>query len=465
MSGSLGLSARLAAARLVDARGAGALDVFAVLAYAVSAWLTFVVASGTWMFVQRREHPPQWLVGAAPPDEVRILTTVYVVLAAVACALLVLPILGLGGAAARLGARGRSRRLASLRLVGMTSGEVVRMSIVEAVVQAAVAVVLGAAAWAATLPLGRLITLQSQPLTPGELLLPWWLALGLVALLLLLAAASTALSLTQVRISPLGVSRHVTSPAMRAWRVLALVVGLLALGALSGVLRVPAAPIVVGLLFAGFVAFGIAMMNLFSPWLLQLIARTGLRTGSAARLLAMRRIVADPRAAWRNVSSLSLTGVVAGLFISLPLGGDTFAQMDAVSRMLVTDIRTGALLTLLIAIIVGAAATGLAQGADVVDRADELVALDRMGVSPQVDAAARRHQVTLPLLATLFVSLGLGLLVGAPFLSAESQLLSPVALVMLVVTVGGALGLSLLAAEATRPLRRRALTARVRRND
>ena len=464
MSGSLALSARLATARLVDARGAGALDVFAVLAYAAASWLMFVVASGTWMFVQRRAHPPAWLT-ALDPAETDVLVTVYVVLAAVACALLVLPILGLGGAAARLGARGRSRRLASLRLVGMTSGEVVRMSVLESLVQAGVAVLLGAAAWAACLPLAPLVVFQRVPLSAGQLVMPWWLWLTLVVVLLLLAAVSTALSLSQVRISPLGVSRQVSGPGVHVWRLLALVVGVLALSGLGAVLRLPVAPMVVGLMFAGFVAFGIAMMNLFSPWLLQLLARAGVRTGSPARLLAMRRIVADPRAAWRNVSSLALSGVIAGLFITLPLGEQTFEGMDDVSRMLLTDIRTGALLTLVIAIVVGAASTALAQGADVVDRADELVALDRMGVPPGVDAAARRHQVLLPLLTTLLISLGLGVLIGLPILAQESQLLSPPALVMLAGTVGGALGLSLLAAEGTRPLRRRALTARVRRND
>ena len=93
------------------------------------------------------------------------------------------------------------------------------------------------------------------------------------------------------------------------------------------------------------------------------------------------------------------------------------------------------LFTLVIALIVGATSTALAQASDVVDRSDELVALDRMGVEPGVDAAARRHQVLMPLLATLLVSLGLGVLVGLPALTTKPDLF----------TWGGSSGVILLA--------------------
>ena len=72
MSATLALSARLAGARLRDPRGTGALDVFAVRAHGVTAWLSFVVASGTWMFVQRREHVPAWLLGLTDPEASKV---------------------------------------------------------------------------------------------------------------------------------------------------------------------------------------------------------------------------------------------------------------------------------------------------------------------------------------------------------------------------------------------------------
>ena len=467
MANTLQLSAHLATARLRDRRGTGALDVFAVAAFGVTAWLAFVVASGTWMFVQRRADPPSWVLGLESPLDRADLTNAHVVLAAIACAVLVLPILGLGGAAARLGARGRARRLAALRLVGMTSGEVVGMSVVESLVQAAVGLVLGALLWLVTLPLLGFLSFQRTPIAAHELVMPWWLWLTVAGTILLLAAASTALGLTLVRISPLGVARQVTKPALRAWRALALAVGVVAMLALGPLLQVPLGSMVLGLLFAGFIAVAAAMTNLFAPWLLQAVARIGVHTGSPARLLAMRRIAADPRSAWRNVSSLGLIGFIVGLLSTLPIDGGAFVGMEESSYVLMNDTRSGAWLTLGIALVVGAASTALAQGSDVVDRADELVALDRMGVSPQIDAAARRHQVVLPLVVTLLTSMGLGVLASVATVSALPNALE-MGLTSAIV-LGGclavALALTLVAAETTRPLRTRALGTLVRRND
>ena len=39
---------------------------FAVVAYGVTAWLAFVVASGTWMFIRRLDEPSAWLVAHDP---------------------------------------------------------------------------------------------------------------------------------------------------------------------------------------------------------------------------------------------------------------------------------------------------------------------------------------------------------------------------------------------------------------
>ena len=113
MSAALTLAPRLAAERLRGARGGAALDLLAVIAFAVSAFLVLTVAGGTWMFVQRAENPPEQvraLLDSVPgSDEVLV---AYVMLAAIACALLVAPVLNLGAGAARLGARGRAGRAA-----------------------------------------------------------------------------------------------------------------------------------------------------------------------------------------------------------------------------------------------------------------------------------------------------------------------------------------------------------------
>ncbi|QIK71121.1 hypothetical protein G7070_00995 [Propioniciclava coleopterorum] len=465
-SNTLALSTQLATARLRDPRGTGSLDVFAVVAYGVTAWLAFVVASGTWMFVRRQTEPSAWLV-AVDPEAAAMFGPSYVALAFIACALLIVPILTLGGAAARLGARGRARRLASLRLIGMTSGQIVGMSVVESLVQAAAGLVLGAAAWGLSVPLLGLLTFQHAAVAAHHLLMPWWLWLALIGTLLALAAVSTALGLTRVSISPLGVARQTSAPALGARRLLALLAGVAAISLLSFVLQLPLGALVMGLIFAGLLGAGIGTMNLVAPWLLQVLARIGVATGSPARMIAMRRIIADPRGAWRNVSSLALIGVIAGMLAVIPVDAATFGGMDDINLMIMSDIRTGALVTLAIALLVGATSTALTQASDVVDRSDELVALDRMGVPPALDAAARRHQVLMPLLTTLALSLGLGVLASLSVMSASPDMfswgLSSGTLVLGTVLV--AVGLTLAAAEATRPLRRRAIHQQVRRND
>jgi len=466
VANTLELSRHLATARLRDSRGTGALDVFAVAASAVTSWLAFVVASGTWMFVQRRDNPPELLLGpGGDPAVATSVATAYVVLAAFACALLVLPILGLGGAAARLGARGRARRLASLRLIGMTSREVVTMSVVESVLQAAVGLVIGVGLWLASTPLLGMLSFQGRHIGFTELLMPWWLWLAVAVVVLTLAALSTVIGLARVRISPLGVARQASNPALRAWRVLAFVLGLGALLMLGQVFLLDISVFVIGLVFGGMVLFAMAMTNLFAPWLLQLIARFGVLTGSAARLIAMRRIIADPRSAWRNVSSLGLIGFIVGVVSTLPLGA--IDDMNPEELVIIYDIRTGAWLTLGIAVLVGAAATALAQSSDVVDRGDELVALDRMGVPPALDAAARRHQVLMPLVLTLGTSMALGGLVALPLMAQLDSLFAVTSstAIVLAACLIAPVTLTLAAAEATRPLRRRAIGTLTRRND
>ena len=53
----------------------------------------------------------------------------YQVLSAIALALLAVPLVSLGGAAARLSARRRDDRLATLRLLGCTPGMVARLTV------------------------------------------------------------------------------------------------------------------------------------------------------------------------------------------------------------------------------------------------------------------------------------------------------------------------------------------------
>lgn len=470
MANIVSFAARLAAARYLDRRGRALIDVLAVVAFAVTSWLVFVVASGTWMFVQRTQVPPTGLIDVinevqAPATMVSDTAGDYVALAAMACAILVVPIFSLGGAAARLGAGGRSRRLASLRLVGMTSGEVVAMSVWESLVQALVGVVLGAIAWAATLPVLTRLSFQRSPLTAAELLMPAWLWGALILILLLLAGLSTVVGLSRVRITPLGVARQVRSPALARWRVVGIVVAIAAFAIVTSTLDVSGGATFAVFVLAVMTALTVGALNLFAPWLLQVLARGLSVAGRLPWLLATRRIQADPKGAWRNVASLALIGVVVGVLAPLPMRSAAFEGLPANSGMLYDDIRLGAMITLVIGVIVGAVATLIAQSADVLDRAEEARALDRMGVPARLDARVRRYQVLWPLLLTLVISLGLGSLAAMPFVTQLRGLSYANGYGLIAGAVVMALLLSLGAAEATRSLRRMVVGTQIRRND
>lgn len=456
MSIAATLAPRLAMRRIRATRGAGVLDAMAVLAFTVSSWLALTVAGGTWMFYQR------WIADGVLVDPTWVdIAPAYVALAGFACALLVIPILSLGGGAARLGARGRARRLASLRLIGMTSGEVVKMSVIETLVQAVAGVVLGSLAFAISLPAWQLVEFQMQHISAGEMLLPWWLWLAVVGVLLLLAVVSTVLGLRRVTISPLGVARDQSPGRLKVWRLVAVV--LLVVGFLIYSRFTDMASLVGLVTIVVFLAIVIGSINLVGPWLLQLVARPSARTGHVPRLLAARRILDDPRGAWRNVSSVALLGFIAGFVVTMPVT-TIGAPSDAYSDSFVRDVQTGVAITLAVGLILAATATLITQASQVFDRAPESIALDRMGVPPSVNTSVRRSLVLVPLAVALGTSVPLGLLLST-VAATELDSFPVVGVTMLAATIIIGFLLSLGAAEACRPLQAGVLGEQRRRND
>ncbi len=266
-----------------------------------------------------------WIMGRSPTKvadlggRVSEDSGVYQVLTLIASVLMVVPLLVFGGAAARLTVARRDQRLAALRLVGATPGQVVGMTVAEAVIVAFAGTLAGTAAYALALPLLTRIQMAGGPWFAGDL---WPHPLVLAAILLavpLLVGLSAVVGLRRVVVSPLGVAKRETPPALRFVRVLAL----LAVLAVFPLLSLDTSAAVVA------VALGLAFLcvNLAGPWVVGVIGRvTAAGARRPARLLAGRRLVDDPRSAWRTVSGVAMTGFIAGFLGLLSPGvfaGDT----------------------------------------------------------------------------------------------------------------------------------------------
>lgn len=222
----------------------------------------------------------------------------YQALAAIALVLLVMPLATLGGAAARLSARRRDDRLATLRLLGVTSAGVAAVAIVEAVLLAAFGALAGVAGYLALTPAVGLIPFRGAPLGWTGVLLPAPQVALVVAGVVLLAAVSALAALRRVFISPLGVRLRSDAPRVRGIRA---IVGVLVIGGAVLAIRLfpGTADLVITItVVAALFAAGLAVLNLVGPWALRVQAGRGLRRAETAeRMLTARTVLESPQAA------------------------------------------------------------------------------------------------------------------------------------------------------------------------
>jgi hypothetical protein len=435
--------------------GHGLIDLMSVAAFTLSGWLLLVVTAGVNAFYHRQLVPPQPFVaalGSGAADGVSQLAF-WTILAVCAGVLLIVPVLTLGAAAARMGALGRDRRLAGLRLLGASGSQVVALSAIETMLAALIGAVLGTLGYLATLPLWQAVTFQATPLGAGEMLLPVPIIAGVAGLLVVLAGISSLSGLARLRISPLGVARRQPRRALKVWRFLALPAAVVVWLVVAPMLRIASELALSATIIA--VAMGVFMgvINLIGPWLLQLLGVILSRFGRPSVLLAGRRLLADPRAAWRSVSGLAFVGFTGGALVSLPDFGAT--DSDPLVGILAADLRTGTYLTLAIAFLVAAASTLLNQASAVLDRRSELRQLANMGVPVQLHDRTRLVEVVTPAALSALGSGGLAVFFFAllPKVGAQQLGVLPFGVALL-----AGIALVWAAGEACRPLVRTAVT-------
>ena len=428
----------------------------AVLAFAVTTALALSVLGGLFGFIGRAAEP----VPAGAPNE----TSFYVVLAWTAVVLLVVPLAALGGAAARLGVSRRDARLATLRLLGVTPREVVALTVVETAVQGLVGAAIGVVGYGALLPLWTRIPFQGRTFGAAEL---WvgWLPLGLTLLVVpLLAAVSGAASLRRVVVSPLGVARRTTPPGMRWVRALAVVVAVVVFMVLANVAGMLGPGIAV-LVLLGSLGAVFGTLNLVGPWTLGVVGRLMARWARRpATLLAARRLLDDPRGAWRVVGGLGLASFVAGVLSVLPSLVTADTAGDPAGELLVQDLLTGGILTLAIAFVLAATSAGIASAAGVLDRRREYALQQLAGVPAELFDAVRRRETLVPLVFVVGTSVLVAWAVLVPLVGAAG-VLQPAGLAMIAGCLVVGIALFLAATEASRPLLRSVLRETVVRPD
>lgn len=383
----------------------------AVIAFAATSAVALIVVGGLQAFIRRSTDP-----SLALPDG---LGGFYVMLAATAVLLLLVPLSTLGAAAARLAMARRDERLAALRLVGATRSQVSLLTLTDAGLQASFGAVLGIGGYVAALPVLSLLSFEGRRLSVAEL----WVGVPLL-LITILAVVAVALlsalsSLQRVSITPLGVAARATKPTLSVFRVSVLVlasVGAVVAFNLGGNLIGMAAVLVV----AGFVALGLAGLNLIGPLVLQVVGRI---TSALARrpetLLAGRRLVADPKAAWRSVGGVGLATFIAGV-VSLVGMFDQSSSPDASNQVLVIDLVTGGVLTLVIAGVLAAVSTGVMQAGRLIDQRQEYRNLVLAGASPAVLGRARLRETAIPLVASVGTATASMLVIMVPMLGLGS---------------------------------------------
>jgi hypothetical protein len=222
---------------------------------------------------------------------------------------LLVPMMVLIGNATRIAAARREERYAAMRLVGATRRQIGLFASMESIVGAAAGAVLGIGFFALLRPgLARIPLLGFRFFPSAVTPTGWGIAAALVVVPAAAAVAGLA-SLRRVGISPLGVSRRVTPPAPRAWRIIPLIIGL-------GVFAIPltadpekqrnSPDLAVGSLIL--VMLGLLVAG---PWLAMMSARLLARwSAGGSGLLAARRLADNPRAAFRAVSGLVLAVMV-----------------------------------------------------------------------------------------------------------------------------------------------------------
>ena len=413
------------------------------VAFAVTTAILLTVVSGTLMFIND-DRPGEDFAGG------------YVVLSLAALLFLAVPTVSLGASAARLSARRRDDRLATLRLLGASTREVSTLTVIEATMIAVAGSLAGIVLFGGLLPLVAQLRFFGERIGVAALW-PGWLVVVLVPCAVAgLAALSAVLGLRRVRLTPLGVRQRsdVQGRSLRRTVVgVALLAGFALVLSQIGMFASVLGMAVIIAIVLGMFGAGLAVLNLVGPPIIAARGRALARKASTpARFLAGRQLADHPAPAWRRVSGLAMISFVAVIGgVGLGMAGQ-LDESDAADQVIfATDMRTGVLLTLAIAFVMLACSVAVTQAAAVLDDGELIVGLDRLGMPMSTWEQARRTTVLLPMRWAALGGAAGGFLLGLPLMGA-AVVLTPTAFLVVAATFVAGFALVRLALSSPRPV-------------
>ena len=442
--------------------GTGLVTLVAIISLTVSSTIAYLVAGGTWMFYQRSLRPQDFHVVqetlANGPDD-PIMST-WVIMALFACAFLVPTIVSLTAQAAVLGASGREKRLATLRLIGLSSGDITRMTMLETAAQAAIGIVLGGFFSVLLVPIFSNMKFQDVYISASELILPWWGYLTVAVVVFVLAITASVVGMQRVRVEPLGVSRKEMPPALKYRSAILFVVftvfTLIMVDRTSMSSGIAAMAIV-----AAVVSINVMLINWVAPFLLQVFYRMVSIMPGTSHFVASQRIAADAKTTWRRSASMAFFGVIAGYLVISPVGADGLTAMMSEEPgvlMMFRDLATGGVLTLVFGFILSAMSVFLGLASQIFEQAHLTRSLHLMGVSRSFYFRTQVFETLGPIIIVSLIGFTFGVMLGSVMLSSG---IADVNFPMRLAMAGSILGIGwlfpLAAIAAVEPLRTRTL--------
>jgi hypothetical protein len=259
----------------------------------------------------------------------------YRLLAQIGAVLMIVPLLALGGSAARLVAARRNRRLALLRIIGGSPAQVVGLTAAEAGVLGGAGALLGGAGYALVLPWAAAVSISGGGWFVRDLWLGPVIFTGVLLTVTALVTASAVAGLLPVVRAPFATARAQRPGTARVWRLAAMAAAIALFWVnSSGGWRAVAIPLAAVLI--GFTVVGPWCVRIFGL----LLARVARR---APGLMAGRRLVDDPRGGWRAVAGMVLAAFIAG-YLAVAVPGDIADSAlgpDDRLRLIVADAEAG----------------------------------------------------------------------------------------------------------------------------